>query len=99
METLLQATSITLLPILVRLPASSAEAAESVLRLVLLTAQRANPKELLVGLEQALARLALGNDGEDWEEEPGSQLGRILLAARVGEPFHVRVDFGIGINI
>ena len=89
METLLQATSITLLPVLARFPASSPGAAESVLRLVLLIAQRANSKEVLVGLEQALARLALGNDSEDWEEEPGSQFGRILPAARVGEPFRV----------
>ena len=91
METLIQASSITLLPALVRYPASSPEAAESVLRLVLLIAQRANPKELLVGLEQALARLAMGNDSEHWEEEPGSQLGRILLASRVGKPFRVQI--------
>ena len=92
LESLIQSTSLSLLPHLLRFPTLSSTAASSLLSLALIVAERGNPKELWLAIEGALEGLRCGvesfeGDQDALESQYAQQFARLLVIARVGMHF------------
>lgn len=85
-ETLIQATSLGLLPLLLRIGTLSRDAQSRTLRLALLVARHGNAKELWLALESSLhdARAAL-ESGEFDVQDGVTNLSRIAILASTGQ--------------